>query len=142
VDRRRVRIRRLAVRLSADGHIEKVDTDPRIVGRFARRLVDLAPRVSRWHRVDSRRAASDGRESTADENVLVPGPPLVESSCFMSCRAKLRLDGTPTPRAKGEKAPGNTSTPAAHGWRNDADANLQWSFRTTERSRTLRTGSC
>jgi hypothetical protein len=28
--------------------------------------------------------------------LLGPGPPLVESSCFMRCRRKLRLDGTPT----------------------------------------------
>ena len=39
--------------------------------------------------------------STADDNVSVPGLPLVESSCFMSAVAKLRLDGTPTPRSLG-----------------------------------------
>ena len=43
-----------------------------------------------------RSGPANGRESTADENVPVPGPLLVESSCFTSCRAKLRLDGTPT----------------------------------------------
>ena len=47
-----------------------------------------------------RRGPANGRESIADENVPVPGPP-VESSCFMSAVAKLRLDDTPTPRSLG-----------------------------------------
>jgi hypothetical protein len=47
-----------------------------------------------------RSGPANGRESTADENVPVAGPPLVDSSCFMSAVAKLRLDGTPTPRSR------------------------------------------
>jgi hypothetical protein len=38
-----------------------------------------------------RAARPDGRESTVDENVPVPGLPLVESSGFMRVVAKLRL---------------------------------------------------
>jgi hypothetical protein len=45
--------------------------------------------------------SSCGRESTADENVPVPGPPLVESNCFMSCRCQAPTGRHANPKLAG-----------------------------------------
>jgi hypothetical protein len=48
-----------------------------------------------------RSGPANSRESTADKNVPVPGPPPQNQVASRVAVEKLRLDGTPTPRSLG-----------------------------------------